>query len=69
MTTPSHPSFGNRRALSISEAAETLGISHWSIRRLIKSGALRTCRVLRTHLIPIDEIDRLLGNLPSNSKK
>lgn len=50
-----------RRALSIEETAQTLGISHWSVRRLIKSGALRSSRVLRTHIIPLSEIDRLLN--------
>ncbi len=50
-----------RRALSIEETAETLGVSHWTVRRLIKSGALRSCRVLRTHLVPVGEIDRLLN--------
>jgi len=58
-----------RKALTISEAAQTLGVSHWTVRRLIKSGALRSCRVLRTHLVPVGEIDRLLGNPPSGSKK
>lgn len=59
-----------RKALSIDEAAETLGVSHWTIRRLIKSGAIRSCRVLRVHLIPIGEIDRLLaGDSPFDSKK
>jgi excisionase family DNA binding protein len=49
-----------RRAISIQEAADTLGVSHWTIRRMIKSGAIRSCREIRKHLIPISEIDRLL---------
>jgi excisionase family DNA binding protein len=51
-----------RRGMSITEAAETLGVSHWTVRRLIKSGAIRSCRILRTHIIPVNEIDRLLDN-------
>jgi len=31
------------------------------VRRLIKSGRLRSCRQLRVHLIPAEEIDRFLG--------
>lgn len=49
-----------RRALKIDEAAEVLGVSHWTVRRLLKDGALRSSRVLRHHLIPVEEIDRLL---------
>lgn len=49
-----------RKALSIAETADTLGVSHWTVRRLIKSGAIRSCRILRTHIIPLSEIDRLL---------
>ena len=37
-----------------------LNVSHWTVRRLIKRGALKSCRELRVHLIPINEIERFL---------
>lgn len=48
------------KAIRISEAARLLNVSHWTVRRLIKNGTIRSCRILRTHLIPVEEIDRLL---------
>lgn len=48
------------RVLRIDEAAEALNVSHWTVRRLIKSGAIKSCRQLRVHLIPVEEIDRFL---------
>jgi len=48
------------KALRIDEAAKALNVSHWTVRRLIKSGAIKSCRKLRVHLIPIEEIDRFL---------
>ncbi|MCB1086058.1 MAG: helix-turn-helix domain-containing protein [Verrucomicrobiae bacterium] len=60
MKSTSSPKKQERQAFRIDEAAEVLGVSHWTVRRLIKSGALKSCRVLRCHLIPVSEIDRLL---------
>jgi len=48
------------KVLRIDEAASLLGVSHWTVRRLIKCGAIQSCRKLRVHLIPITEIDRFL---------
>ena len=47
-------------ALRIDQAAKALNVSHWTVRRLIKSGAIKSCRKLRVHLIPAEEIDRFL---------
>lgn len=50
-----------RRALKIHEAAQALGVSVKSVRRLIERGEITPCRVFRHVLIPIDQIDRLLN--------
>jgi excisionase family DNA binding protein len=45
--------------LSSSEAAEKMGVSIQTIRRLIKRGSLKTSRVTRNLLIPVSELERL----------
>ena len=45
--------------LSSSEAAERMGVSVQTIRRLIKRGSLKASRVTRNLLIPVPEIERL----------
>src|SRR5260370_35927033 len=48
-------------ALKIKDAAEYLGgISHITVRRLIKRGLIKPNRALRHILIPVAELDRLL---------
>lgn len=49
------------KAVKIREAAVLLGISENSVRRLIDREKLRTVRVLRHHIIPLEEINRLLS--------
>ena len=58
----SHEHKPSRRAYKIHEAAEILGITSISVRRLIDRGLLRPCRALRHVLVPVDEIERLLKN-------
>jgi excisionase family DNA binding protein len=54
-------SFGiSPRALKLKQAAEYLGVSPVSIRRLIKRGLIKPNRALRHTLIPIAELDRFL---------
>jgi Helix-turn-helix domain len=49
-------------ALKIKDAAQYLGgISHITVRRLIKRGLLKPNRALRHILIPIGELDRFLA--------
>ena len=55
------PGTSSRRAYKLNEAAAILGISGTSLRRLIKRGEIKPCRVLRHVLVPVTEIDRLLG--------
>src|SRR5687767_12129811 len=52
--------FENRLAFSVQEAAELLGVSSKSIRRLIARRLLRPSRALRHLLIPKTEILRFL---------
>jgi len=50
-----------KKAVKVKEAAVLLGICENSVRRLIDRDKLRTIRVLRHHLIPLEEIDKLLA--------
>ncbi|MCB1232273.1 MAG: helix-turn-helix domain-containing protein [Verrucomicrobiae bacterium] len=47
--------------MKVAEAAEALGVSQTTVRRLIRRGSLRPCRALRHVLIPVSEVRRLLG--------
>lgn len=49
-------------ALKLKGAAEYLGISTISVRRLIERGLINPNRALRHLLIPVVELDRFLGN-------
>lgn len=49
-----------RLAYSVKEAADLLGVSEKSIRRLIDRGLLKASRALRHLLIPKKEIERFL---------
>lgn len=49
-----------RLAYSVKEAAEILGVSEKSVRRLIIRGLLRPSRALRHLLIPRKELERFL---------
>jgi len=51
----------NPRALKLKQAANYLGVSSNSIRRLIKRGLIKPNRALRHMLIPISELERFLG--------
>jgi excisionase family DNA binding protein len=66
--TQSEPSAGQpaKKAVKIKEAAMLLGICENSVRRLIDRQQLRTNRVLRHHLIPMEEIDRFLSRRGTN---
>jgi excisionase family DNA binding protein len=50
-----------KKAVKIGEAAELLGISESSVRRLIDRGILKPSRVLRHLLIPATQIDEILS--------
>jgi len=50
-----------RLALSVKEAAGTIGVSESSVRRLIARGLLKPSRVLRHLRIPIEQLKTLLN--------
>ncbi len=50
-----------RSALSIDEAAHTLGVSHMTIRRAIRAGALTHRRLGDRILIPVDALASWAG--------
>jgi excisionase family DNA binding protein len=47
-------------AYSMQETADMLGISYFTVHRLIKRGLLRSSTALRHKLIPRSEIERFL---------
>jgi excisionase family DNA binding protein len=51
-----------RRLYRVSEAADSIGASDRSVWRLVESGALKSVRVGRRILIPVEEIDRFIDS-------
>jgi excisionase family DNA binding protein len=49
-----------RRALSIEDAAESIGLSPWTLRKYISTGRINPTRIGRRVLIETSEIERLL---------
>ena len=49
-----------KQALSVREAADVLGISPDTVRRLAARGALRTIRIARLVKVPRSECDKIL---------
>lgn len=66
IATSTAPSF--RLAFSVKEAADMLGVSEKTIRRLISRRLLRASRALRHLLIPKKELERFLDETTSGSK-
>ena len=56
---PNYPPL-SPRALKLKQAADYLGLSTISIRRLIKRGLIKPNRALRHILIAVAELDRFL---------
>ncbi len=48
----------DKQLVSIGEAATVLGVSKDTIRRLIRTGALRAVPIARRVMVPMSEIDR-----------
>jgi excisionase family DNA binding protein len=46
---------------SIQQAANTWGVSVYTVRRLAAAGLVRTVRVARRRLVSEDEIDRIIA--------
>jgi len=57
MPTPNLP----RLSVSLSEAAELVGLSKATLRRLAAAGRLRLIRVGGKNLVPLADLHRLLG--------
>lgn len=49
--------------LTIDEAAASLRVSRWSVYNLIRSGQLRTIRIGRRHLVPMNALTECLERL------
>lgn len=52
---------GKRLALSITNAAEILSLSPWTLRRWISSGRLKAVRLGRRVLVEPKELERLVA--------
>ena len=49
--------------LTIDEAAARLRVSRWSVYNLIRSGQLRTIKIGRRRLVPLDALTECLEHL------
>ncbi|MBL9181336.1 MAG: helix-turn-helix domain-containing protein [Verrucomicrobiaceae bacterium] len=54
--------FEGRLTLRIPEVAQLLGVSETTVRRMIRRRHLQTLRILRVHLIPVDQLQTLIGS-------
>jgi excisionase family DNA binding protein len=52
-----------RLLVSISEAAAALGISHRSVRGLIYTGKIRSCKVGARRLIAVEDLESFVRSL------
>ena len=50
----------HRLALGVKEAAEAVGLSHWTIRKFIREGKLRSVRLGKRVLVEPSELERLV---------
>jgi len=50
----------HRLALGVKEAAEAVGLSHWTIRKFIREGKLRNVRLGKRVLVEPGELERLI---------
>jgi excisionase family DNA binding protein len=70
MPTPVHTKFQAARTmprlLAIKQALYELGISRTAIYELIKAGKLKTVKIGRRRLVPLEAIEELVAELGSN---
>ena len=50
----------HRLALGVKEAAEAVGLSHWTIRKFIREGKLRSVRLGKRVLVEPGELQALI---------
>jgi excisionase family DNA binding protein len=50
-----------RLTIGLKEASETLGISHWTLRRYIREGKIRVVRIGRRVLLEPAELAKLVS--------
>ena len=50
-----------RLTMGLTEASETLGISHWTLRRYIREGKIRAVRIGRRVLVEPAELGKLVN--------
>ncbi len=55
-----HPIGPSRRLVSLAEAAEVLGMSVASVRRLVWAGKLHVVKLTRRLLVDLRDLDRLI---------
>lgn len=58
-----------RLALSIGESAQACGLSRATLYRLIQSGAIVPRKCGHRTLVPVAELERFLGSLPSGLER
>jgi excisionase family DNA binding protein len=55
--------YTNKRFVSLTDAAASLGISYSMMRKLIRQGKVNIVRIGRKILIPEEEVERLIREL------
>ena len=56
-------------ALGVKEAAEAVGLSHWTIRKFIREGKLRSVRLGKRVLVEPSELQKLIVQGRSNGSQ
>lgn len=51
-----------RKAYGINRVAEMLDVSHWTVRRAIAAGEIKSFTVGNRRLVPAAEVHRLIGD-------
>ena len=52
-----------KRLFTVHEAGHYMGVSHWTVRKLIDDGKLRYCRIGRKILIDRADLDSFINSL------
>ena len=57
------------RAATVRETAEMLGVSRWTIQRMIAADTLHSVKIGKSRRIPVSEISRLLGEREAPTRR
>lgn len=58
-----------RRALRIAEVSAALGVSRWTVQRLVAAGELATTKVASTTVITVEELESYLRRHTTRARR